>query len=90
MDRDLNKAEFKKSFRGYNTAEVDEFLLATEKDIDSLKGEIADLYRKLEAADAEIERYRREEAVRGDIIKKAKEDSDQIVNEAKSLSLIHI
>ncbi len=84
MDKEKGRAEFKKSFRGYNAEEVDRFVEQSEKDVESLKGEIADLYRKLAAASDEIDKYHREEAVRGDIIKEAKSNADGILNDAKS------
>ncbi len=83
MDNEKVKAEFKKAFRGYNCEEVDEYVENIAKDMDSLRGEVSDLYRKLSAASEEIEKYRREEAVRGDIIKEAKKNADGILNDAK-------
>ena len=83
MDQNKDIKEFKKSFRGYNVDEVDKYVDAAEKDIESLRGEISDLYKKLSEATAEIEKYRREEAVRGDIIREAKKNADDIMNDAK-------
>ena len=83
MDQKKDITEFKKSFRGYNVDEVDKYVDAAEKDIESLRGEIADLYKKLSEASTEIEKYRREEAVRGDIIREAKKNADDIMNDAK-------
>ena len=83
MNTENGKAEFKKSFRGYSREEVDEYVENAARDIDSLRGEISDLCRKLSAANEEIEKYHREEAVRGDIIKEAKKNADDILNDAK-------
>ena len=83
MDQENGKAEFRRSFRGYNVDEVDEFVENAEKDIDSLRGEVSELCKKLTAANEEIEKYHREEAVRGDIIKDAKKNADDILADAK-------
>lgn len=83
MDQNKDRTEFKKSFRGYNVEEVDEYVNGAEKDIESLRGEVAELYKKLSEATTEIEKYRREEAVRGDIIREAKKNADDIMNDAK-------
>lgn len=82
MDQD-NIEIFKKSFRGYNVDEVDEFIDGMKKDISSLKSELSSLYGKLSAANDRIEKYRRTEEVSGDIIKEAKVKADGIVNDAK-------
>ena len=84
MDRGNDSASFKRSFRGYNTAEVDEYVETVKKDMDTLRAELADVYKKYSDASAIVEKYRREEAVRGDIIKGANEKADDIVNDAKS------
>ena len=55
MNTENGKAEFKKSFRGYSREEVDEYVENAARDIDSLRGEISDLCRKLSAANEEIE-----------------------------------
>ena len=84
MDQEKGRADFKKSYRGYSVDEVNRFVEESSRDIESLRGEIADLYKKLAAANDEIDKYHREEAVRGDIIKEAKANADGILNDAKS------
>ena len=83
MDQENRRAEFKRSFRGYNVDEVEEYVENAEKDIETLRGEVEDLHRKLAAANEEIDKYHREEAVRGDIIRDAKNNADEILADAK-------
>ena len=83
MDPNNKEELFKKSFRGYDVSEVDEYVENAAKDMDSLRREMADLYKKLADANSEIEKYRRENAERGDIINKAKAEADAIVKEAR-------
>ena len=83
MDNENVKEEFKKVFRGYDPNEVDEYIQLLKNDIESLKAESAELYRKLNDVTVELDRYKRTEAVGTDIIKGAKADADAIVNDAK-------
>ena len=83
MDNENVKEEFKKVFRGYDPVEVDDHIQLLKNDIESLKSESAELYRKLNEVTGELERYKRTEAVGTDIIKGAKTDADSIVNDAK-------
>ena len=83
MNLENEKVKFKKTFRGYSPEEVDEYVESTSKDIEALRAEVADLYKKLAEANREVEKYHREEAVRGDIIKEAKQDADDIMKNAK-------
>jgi len=83
MSREKSNEVLRKSFRGYNVDDVDELIDTLNNDISSLKAECASLYEKLKASKEEVEKYRRTEAVSGDIIKEAKTKADGIVNDAK-------
>ena len=78
------KGSFKKSFRGYNADEVDEFVKNSEDEREALKEEIKKLEKKLDRTEMQLEKYMRAEAVSGDIIAGAKAEADGILSDAKN------
>ncbi|MBQ7715538.1 MAG: DivIVA domain-containing protein [Clostridia bacterium] len=83
MNQNESKEVFRKSFRGYNPEEVDECIEGLKRDIESLKSEVSGLYSKLEKSNSEIEKYKRMDAVRNDMIEDAKKEADGILKDAK-------
>ncbi len=83
MSRKNRHTGFGKSFRGYNPEEVDSYVEELHGDVDSLNTKVSELSSKLLSANETIEKYRRTEAVRGDIVAKAKAEAESIVNDAK-------
>lgn len=55
---DIENKEFKKSFRGYNEEEVDEFLDAVKEDYENLYRENLDLKEKLTLYQEQVSRYK--------------------------------
>ena len=78
------KNTFKKSFRGYSTGEVDEFIAKSKDENEALKEEIKKLERKLDRTEMQLEKYIRAEAVSGDMIANAKTEAEGILSDAKS------
>ncbi len=78
------KNSFKKSFRGYSTGEVDEFVAKSKDESEALKEEIKKLERKLDRTEMRREKYIRAEAVSGDMIANAKTEAESILSDAKS------
>lgn len=83
-DSQENEIDFRRVFRGYSPIEVDSFIESMLTDIEALKAEASDLQKKLEAANEEIEGYKRAEKVRKDLLTEAKDEYDRIIKDAKS------
>ncbi len=84
MGREVEDVVFRRSLRGYNTVDVDEYIDALNRDIDSLRGELADLYKRLDAANREIAGYKNAETFRGDLLDEAKHNAEEIIKQAKN------
>lgn len=84
FDDGENKKVLSRSFRGYNTSETDAYIETLLTEIETLNSEVRDLSDKLYAAGEEIEAYKRERKVSGDILAHAKSEHDRIIKDAKS------
>lgn len=84
MGREVEDVVFRRSLRGYNTVDVDEYIDALNRDIDSLRGELADLYKRLDAANREIAGYKNAETFRGDLLDEAQHNAEEIIKQAKN------
>ncbi len=62
LPQEIRNHEFARSIRGYNTAEVDEYILFLSENIDSLNRENDELDRKLTAAMEKLEELQAREA----------------------------
>lgn len=84
MKSEIEKTEFRRSVRGYNPDDVDEYIESLLNDIESLKEEEAELYRRLDKSEKALENYRKEDKSRGDIIDDANKQAKAIIDEAKN------
>ncbi len=75
--------EFKIVFKGYSVPEVNEYIMQLRSEIEDIRKENGELYRKLEFYSTEMENYRTDEASRKEIIRQAKEEAEEIISEAK-------
>ena len=83
MSKKEKRSLFNKSFRGYDKEQVDLYVGSLEREIESLKGEVAGVTAKLEASEDRVDEYKRRDKLRGDIIAEAENEAERIVNEAK-------
>lgn len=83
MSKKEKRALFNKSFRGYDKEQVDLYVGSLEKEIESLKGEVAGVTAKLEASEDRVDEYKRRDKLRGDIIAEAENEAEKILTEAK-------
>ncbi len=75
---------FRHSVRGYNTAEVDEYIYNMNADNEELKNECDELREKLDRALSEIEEYKKNEERVKELYARAERDGEKIISDAKS------
>lgn len=80
---DIQKKEFKRSFRGYNEEEVDGFLDQLLQSYESVYLENQSLKEKLEASEAAKARYQEMEKIIKDAVIMAQKNADDLVNNAR-------
>ncbi|MBQ7669816.1 MAG: DivIVA domain-containing protein [Clostridia bacterium] len=83
MSKKEKRSLFNKSFRGYDKEQVDLYVGSLEREIESLKGEVAGVTAKLEASEDRVDEYKRRDKLRGDIIAQAENEAERILTEAK-------
>ncbi len=99
---DIHHKEFRRSLRGYDEKEVDDFLDDVADDFERLFKENIELSEKLEAASEQLRRYQvNEQTIQNtmlaaqrsaeDIVNKANSDADQVLRDAelKAKEIIH-
>ncbi len=80
---DIQKKEFRRSFRGYNMEEVDQFLDRLVQDYESLFLENQVLKEKLDASEAAKSRYQEMEKIIKDSVIMAQKNADELQRNAK-------
>lgn len=75
---------FRHSVKGYNTAEVDEYIYNMNADNEELKNECDELREKLDRALSEIEEYKKNEERVKELYARAERDGEKIISDAKS------
>lgn len=86
---DIHNKEFRRSFRGYNEDEVDDFLDQVTRDFEALIREKEELTEQLSQAQARIEQYRNLETALQNAIVVAQSAADEVkANARKEAELI--
>ncbi len=86
---DIHNKEFKRSFRGYNEEEVDEFLDRVIKDYEQLYRENIDLKENLDRLNSKLEHYQHMENTLHNTLVIAQETAEEVkLNAKKETELI--
>lgn len=80
---DIHNHQFKKSFRGYNENEVDDFLDRIVADFEKLQRDNERLKNQAETLNREIEQYRKLEKNLNDTLMVAQRTADEVISVAK-------
>ena len=80
---DIHDHQFKKSFRGYNENEVDDFLDKVVDDFEKLLNENERLKNQLYNSETELEKYRGLEKTMNDTLMVAQRTADEVISAAK-------
>ena len=80
---DIHNHQFKKSIRGYNENEVDDFLDKIVVDFEKLLRENERLQNDLALSDAELDKYRRLEKTMNDTLLMAQRTADDVISAAR-------
>lgn len=80
---DIHDHQFKKSFRGYNENEVDDFLDKVVNDFERLLNENERLKNQLYTTETELEKYRGLEKTMNDTLMVAQRTADEVISAAK-------
>lgn len=83
---EIHNKEFKRSFRGYNEEEVDEFLDQVIKDYEHLYRETADLKESVERLSGKLEHYQHMENTLHSTLVIAQETAEEVKLNAKKES----
>lgn len=86
---DIHNKEFRKSLRGYNEAEVDEFLDQVVREFESLLKENSALKERIETLSSKVEQYRRiEDAIHNTLVVAQQTAEEVKTNAAKEAGLM--
>ncbi|HEX6988369.1 MAG TPA: DivIVA domain-containing protein, partial [Bacillota bacterium] len=80
---DIQNKEFGRSFRGYNEAEVDEFLDRIVREFDALTKDNAALREQVESLSAKVEQFRRLEDTLHNTLVVAQQAADEVKASAR-------
>ena len=80
---EIHNHQFKKSFRGYNENEVDDFLDRIVADFEKLQRDNDRLKNQIETLNREIEQYRKLEKNLNDTLMVAQRTADEVISAAK-------
>ena len=80
---DIHDHQFKKSFRGYNENEVDDFLDKVVVDFEKLINENERLKNQLYSTETELDKYRGLEKTMNDTLIVAQRTADEVISAAK-------
>lgn len=80
---EIHDHQFKKSFRGYNENEVDDFLDKVVEDFEKLLRENERLTNLLNTAEKELDHYRKLEKTLNDTLMVAQRTADEVITSAK-------
>lgn len=75
--------DFKIVFKGYSVPEVNEYIAQLRSEIEDIRAENGELYRKIEFYTTEMENHREDEETRKQLILQAQEEAEEIIKEAK-------
>lgn len=81
---DIQNKEFEKKFKGYDPDQVDDFLDKVISDYDAVLKENKSLKEKLEANEADIEKYKKIEKTLDNAVVVARETAAGIIENAKA------
>jgi len=80
---EIHNHQFKKSFRGYNENEVDDFLDRVVADFEKLLGDRDRFKNQVESLGKEVEQYRKLEKTLNDTLMVAQRTADEVISSAK-------
>ena len=80
---DIHDHQFKKSFRGYNENEVDDFLDKVVADFEKLLRENERLKNQINTNESELEHYRKLEKTLNDTLMVAQRTADEVITSAR-------
>ena len=80
---DIHNHQFKKSIRGYNENEVDDFLDRIVADFEKLQREIDRLKNQINTNEVEMEKYRKLERTMNDTLLVAQKTADEVISAAR-------
>ena len=80
---EIHDHQFKKSFRGYNENEVDDFLDRVVDDFERLMRENERLKNQVHSNDKELEQYRKLEKTMNDTLMVAQRTADEVISSAR-------
>ena len=80
---EIHEHQFKKSFRGYNENEVDDFLDRVVDDFEKLLRENERLKNQIYAAEKELEHFRKLEKTLNDTLMMAQRTADEVISAAR-------
>ena len=75
---------FRRSIKGYNMMEVDEYISTVTADMDALRKERDELSRKLDVMSVELEKHRKNEAAVKTLYDRAESEAAKLYDNAKS------
>ncbi|HHV80019.1 MAG TPA: DivIVA domain-containing protein [Firmicutes bacterium] len=79
---DIHNKEFRRSFRGYNEDEVDEFLDQVVRDFEIMTKENAELKERLAELDSEVARFKKLEETLNNTLVVAQATAEEVKNNA--------
>ncbi|MEN6357762.1 MAG: DivIVA domain-containing protein [Armatimonadota bacterium] len=79
---DILHTEFKTAFKGYNRAQVDEFIGSVRQALEEALKDKSELARKLETLQEEVDRVRKIESAMTDALTVAQKSADEVRNNA--------
>lgn len=86
---DILHTQFKSAFRGYNTEQVDDFVDAVGQALEAALKEKADLVRRIESLEEEIDEVRKIKSTLADALAVAQRNADELrANAHKQAELI--
>ncbi len=80
---DVGTVEFKTAFKGYNIAEVDEYVASQRAELEDIRAENAELYKKIEKLNTQLKKLKAAEEARSQKLDSTKAEADRIIKEAK-------
>lgn len=79
---DILHTEFKTAFKGYNKAQVDEFVRSVREALEEALKDKSELSRRLDALQEEVNRVRKIESAMTDALTVAQKSADEVRNNA--------
>ncbi len=80
---DMGAVEFKTAFKGYNIAEVNEYIATQRAELEDIRAENAELYKRIEKLKTQNENLKKKEEDREKRLESTKDEADRIIRDAK-------